>query len=112
MRPLSLLFIASTNPASTCTGEESATTSIGRPNIGGSFRLATHHNPSRTFTEADLLGHWNLLYFGFTNCPDICPEELDKMGVVVDETGACPLGIGQAASTRMLSRNGHLHQTK
>lgn len=24
-----------------------------------------------------------MLQFGFTNCPDICPEELDKMGLVV-----------------------------
>lgn len=28
------------------------------------------------FTRADLEGHWNLLFFGFTNCPDICPDTL------------------------------------
>jgi protein SCO1/2 len=28
-----------------------------------------------------------MVYFGFTNCPDICPDELDKMADVIDNVG-------------------------
>ena len=28
------------------------------------------------FTRENLLGQWNLLFFGFTNCPDVCPDTL------------------------------------
>ncbi|TDL15798.1 SCO1 protein [Rickenella mellea] len=56
---------------------------IGRANVGGPFELTTH--TGQPFTEKNLLGRWSLIYFGFTNCPDICPDELDKMGKVVDE---------------------------
>ncbi|TBU65176.1 SCO1 protein [Dichomitus squalens] len=55
---------------------------VGRPQVGGSFTLTTHKG--ETFTEKDLVGKWSLIYFGFTNCPDICPEELDKMSAAVD----------------------------
>ncbi len=34
---------------------------------------------AETFTLDDLTGHWSLLFFGYTNCPDICPV---TMGVV------------------------------
>lgn len=55
---------------------------VGRPNVGGPFTMTTQDG--KTFTEKDLLGKWSLIYFGFTNCPDICPEELDKMSAAVD----------------------------
>jgi protein SCO1/2 len=51
--------------------------------------MVTHDD--KPFTEKDLLGKWSLIYFGFTNCPDICPEELDKMSAAVTELGAHPL---------------------
>lgn len=63
--------------------EERASKSVGKVKIGGPFQLINAHN-GQPFTEKDLLGKFSLIYFGFTNCPDICPEELDKMCVVIN----------------------------
>lgn len=30
----------------------------------------------RAFTRADWLGQWNLVFIGFTHCPDACPQTL------------------------------------
>ncbi len=34
----------------------------------------------QTFTKDDLKGHWSLLYFGYLQCPDICPTTLQSLG--------------------------------
>ncbi|XP_069485591.1 protein SCO2 homolog, mitochondrial [Ambystoma mexicanum] len=47
----------------------------------GDFSLVDHTGQPRT--KKDFLGHWVLLYFGFTHCPDICPDELQKMTSVI-----------------------------
>ncbi|XP_067915411.1 protein SCO2 homolog, mitochondrial isoform X2 [Heterodontus francisci] len=47
----------------------------------GDFNLLDHTGRRRT--KKDFFGQWVLLYFGFTHCPDICPDELDKMSSVV-----------------------------
>jgi protein SCO1/2 len=32
------------------------------------------------FTDSDLEGVWTIAFFGFTNCPDICPATMSILG--------------------------------
>lgn len=67
--------------------KERMSKSYGRPHVGGPFSLinCTSSPSEQRFTHENLLGKWTLVYFGFTNCPDICPAELDKVTAVVNE---------------------------
>jgi protein SCO1/2 len=57
----------------------------GREPIGGPFVLVDH--TGRTRTDADFRGKLLLVYFGFTNCPDVCPTDLQAMGLALDKLG-------------------------
>ncbi|KAI0850739.1 SCO1 protein [Daldinia vernicosa] len=59
-----------------------ATKGVGRPKVGGDFDLIDQDG--KPFSSRDLKGRHSLVYFGFTHCPDICPEELDKMARMFD----------------------------
>ncbi len=65
--------------------EKSKPQSYGKPKLGGDYTL-TDSETGKPFGSDNLKGKFTLIYFGFTHCPDICPEELDKMAEIVDET--------------------------
>lgn len=50
--------------------------------IGENFTLVDTEGAA--YSSAKLRGRPNLVYFGFTFCPDICPAELQKMTIVMD----------------------------
>ena len=49
----------------------------GRADIGGPWQLLDLNG--NQFTHLNLKGSYYLLYFGFCNCPDICPNSLHKL---------------------------------
>lgn len=49
------------------------------------FELTGHDGAVRT--EEDFRGEWTLVFFGFTNCPDICPTTLAEIAQVMDDLG-------------------------
>jgi len=52
---------------------------------GRGFALTDHTGERRTL--ADFRGKVVLLFFGFTNCPDMCPTALAQMAQVVERLG-------------------------
>lgn len=64
---------------------KAAVKSAGNSLIGGDFELVDQDG--KRFTSDQLKGAFSLLYFGFTFCPDICPDELVKMAETVDLVG-------------------------
>ncbi len=41
----------------------------------------------QTRRDEDFAGRWLLVFFGFTNCPDVCPMTLAEVSVILDELG-------------------------
>ncbi|KAK6890604.1 Protein SCO1, mitochondrial [Candida tropicalis] len=67
--------------------EMEANKTIGTPAVGGPFTL--QDTEGNKFTHENLVDpnmkRFSILYFGFTHCPDVCPEELDKLGDILDQ---------------------------
>ena len=51
--------------------------------IGGDFEL-TNHLGQKT-TNDSFNGYHRLVFFGFTNCPDFCPNTLNNIGIVINQ---------------------------
>ena len=51
--------------------------------VGGPFTLTSHDG--KTVTGKDFSGKYLLVYFGYTNCPDMCPTGLQSMSRALDQ---------------------------
>lgn len=54
--------------------------------IGGKFSLVDQNG--KPFTEANLAGKWELVFFGYTHCPDVCPTTLNELSLAFDKLPA------------------------
>lgn len=73
-----------------------APTSTGRAALGGPFTLTSAAGaPVASASLHD--GAFMLLYFGFTACPDVCPEEMTKISTALVSLGQRGVPIGQPA---------------
>ncbi len=53
--------------------------------MGGKFMLTNHRG--ELVSEKDLKGKYQLFYFGYTYCPDVCPTGLRTMTLALDRLG-------------------------
>jgi protein SCO1/2 len=56
------------------------------PSIGGPFTLTTAEG--KRFSSESLKGRPYVLFFGFTNCPDVCPTTLQEMSNALAALGS------------------------
>lgn len=55
------------------------------PAFRADFELTDHQGVVQT--DEDFAGRWMLVFFGFANCPDVCPTTLAEVAAVMDGLG-------------------------
>jgi cytochrome oxidase Cu insertion factor (SCO1/SenC/PrrC family) len=98
MKPLLLATMLAVLMLAACRDEASAQTESkrsaaelmdavmwNREPIGGAFALIDHTGRART--DHDFRGKYLLVYFGFTFCPNVCPTDLQAIGLAMDQLG-------------------------
>jgi cytochrome oxidase Cu insertion factor (SCO1/SenC/PrrC family) len=73
-----LWYIGEGSPGATSSG-------TGVADIGGPFALIDQNGLRRT--DSDFHGHYVLLYFGYSYCPDVCPTTLGVMADALAKLG-------------------------
>ena len=62
------------------------TVSVGKTTVGGPYALTDQDGRPRS--SADFRGRFQLIYFGYSFCPDVCPTTLAVMSDALDKMGA------------------------
>ena len=57
----------------------------GTPAVGGPFALTDQNGKPRS--SGEFRGRFQLIYFGYTYCPDVCPTTLALMGDALNKLG-------------------------
>lgn len=55
------------------------------PGFQADFELTDHRGMLRT--QEDFAGRWMLVFFGFANCPDVCPTTLSEVAAIMKGLG-------------------------
>jgi len=58
---------------------------VGKAAVGGPFSLIDHNG--KRVTDKDFRGRYMLVYFGYTFCPDVCPQGLQVISAALDKIG-------------------------
>lgn len=85
---LATVLVLLATACSELTGAASApfrSTEISGVEWGRDFHLTDHNGQSRRLADFD--GKVVMLFFGFSNCPDICPTTMSDLARVVDKLG-------------------------
>jgi cytochrome oxidase Cu insertion factor (SCO1/SenC/PrrC family) len=88
---LLLLGVAAAETSSPAAGADRSAAELmdvvmwNREPIGGPFTLTDQDGRRRT--DMDFHGRLMLVYFGFTYCPDVCPTDLQQIGLALDRLG-------------------------
>lgn len=84
MNKLTLILLALMVPA--CRQGPATSPPLAGARIGGPFTLIDGNG--RPFTQAKLLGHYTIVYFGYTFCPDVCPVDMGAIGAGLKQVEA------------------------
>ena len=61
-----------------CANQKNTTKPTGSHLIGGSFEMENHKG--KMVTDKDFKGLYQLVFFGFTKCPTVCPVGMSTIG--------------------------------
>lgn len=75
-------------------GLQHATSFHSNPSAFPSFSLIDHHE--KKYTNDNIKNAWSFVFFGFTNCPDICPLTLSTIDQVINKLNSTDKPNSQA----------------